>query len=87
MHGRAGTYGCPCTGARLPVHPRTTVHVAYWWSCVQARPAVRWLCQLRLLLPGCCPIFLCFAILGARAFLEPLIFLKIVREIFFSVKT
>ena len=33
------------------------------------------------------PVFLCFAILGARGFLEPLIFLEIAREVFFSIET
>jgi len=32
-------------------------------------------------------VFLCFAILGAREFFEPLIFLEITREVFFSIKT
>ena len=33
-----------------------------------------------------CPVFCWFAILDARGFLEPLIFLEIAREIFISIK-
>jgi len=81
----------PCIGVRPTVrHPRTAVR----HQCT----AVHGLCQFRLLLPGvhgraplwharALPVFRCFAILGARGFLKPLIFLEIAREVFFSIET
>jgi len=95
-HGRAGTHGCPCTSARVAVHPRTAVR-----PCTRAQPCVR---RTAARAPSCAaghvsargaqpctpvrsPVFLCLAILGAPDFLEPLIFLEIAREVFFSIET
>jgi len=82
-HGRAPAHGCAsgarscvrCTAARVPVC--AVGHV----SARGARPCHP--CGT----PVCSPTFLCFANLGARDFLEPLIFLEITREVFFSVET
>jgi len=37
--------------------------------------------------PVPCAVFLCFAILDARGFLKPLMFLEIVLEVFLSIET
>ena len=77
-----------CTAVRLA---HTAVHLAHDWSCTGGAG----FCSLCL---GCTavhpcvtpvrfPVFLCFAILGARSFLEPLIFLEIAWEVLFFIET
>jgi len=63
---------------RAPTHGRALVvpaSAASAW-CMAVHP-----CRT----PVCCPIFLCFAILGARALLKPLIFLDIAFEVLVSM--
>ena len=67
-------------------------------QCTTVPPARARVCWFLQSLPGvhgraplwharALPIFRCFAILGARGCLEPLIFLEIAREVFFSIET
>ena len=88
----------PCRVARPPVHRRTVGRAPTHGHAPGARLAVHWWCRFLQPLPGvharaplwhsrALPVFRCFAILGARGFLEPLIFLEIAHEVFFSIET
>ena len=83
-HGRAA----PAHGRAPPVHGRASMHgrpcascagfACFCLGCTAVHPCGTPVHSL---------VFLCFAILGAWGFLEPLIFLEIAREVFFSIKT
>jgi len=84
MHERAAdralcaTHAQPCawrTASRPLVLP---VLAASAWGCTVVHPCGT---------PVRSSVFLYFAILGARGFLKPLIFLEITREVFFSIET
>ena len=89
MIERAPTHG-RAPNAWVTVHQITAVLQAHGWLYVQARLAVRCSAVLAYFCLGCtavhpcwtpifCTVFLCFAILNAWDFLEPLIFLEIAR--------
>ena len=91
----AGRVVHQCTAARTEAHDRACTNA---WLCVQARLAVRPYSPAALFCLGCttvhpccmpvpCTVFLCFAILDARGFLEPLIFLEIAFKVLFSIET
>ena len=81
--GRAPTHG-RAWGARVAVRAGTA-----------ARAVVVPVCGLLLGVHGraplwhsrACPVFCCFAVLDARGFLEPLIFLEFTLEVLFSIET
>ena len=77
VHGHApGTHG-RAPGARLVVH--------WWCRFLQSLPGVH--SRAPMWRARALPVYRCFAILGTRGFLEPLIFLEIAHEVFFSIET
>jgi len=81
--GRAPTYG-RASGARVDVRPGTAARAGYpefGWFCLGCMAVHRYRT------PVCGPVFLYSVVLDARGFIEPLIFLEIAREVFFSIKT
>ena len=76
-HGRAPPVHGRAPGTRLAVH--------WWCRFLQSLLGVHG--RAPLWHARALPVFRCFAILGARGFLKPLMFLEIAREVFFSIET
>ena len=77
--GRAPTRGrAPGMHGRVPPVHGTAGFSGFCLGCMAVHPCGT---------PVRSPIFLGFAILGGRGFLEPLIFPKIARKVFFSIET